>query len=182
MNDENARLLAERIQEITPETLDRLNRFSMSRLLALHLPLLFVEDLPQDAIKDILERKRNPQPADLASSKAFENYIRGIISSKAWQMTKRTKFESAHSAPQIDTTIPANTNSPARAAEQADLKETLFALLKKRMARSDTATAEEWQATFEHADRIPVVNGKRKSTWRLRKIAREIASELQLKE
>jgi hypothetical protein len=178
MEDQLAMLRAERLQGITPETLDRLNRFSHGRLLFFHLPMLFVEDLPQEAIQDILLRERKPTADQLATAEAFESYIRSIISSKAEAMSRRLRFEEL---PERDTMAMATpTPSPAQAAHQSDLKETFFKLLKKQVAPSDCPTVDEWHEIFDHTDRIPVVNGKRKSTWRIRNLARKIATRLKL--
>jgi len=181
MEDQLARLKAERLQEITPETLDRLNRFAQRRLLSYHLPLLFVEDLPQESIQDVIAGEdRHPTPENLANAAAFENYLRGIINSKVWAMSRRIRFEAMGPLPERGPAAQVVAPTPAQAAHQSDLKETLFKLLKKEVAPSDRPTVEEWHKTFDHTDRIPVVNGRRKSTWRVRQLARKVAAKLNL--
>jgi len=178
MEDELARLKAERLQSINPEMLTRLNRFSLGRLMALHLPELFAEDLPQAAIQDILLERRKPTAEKLTTPEDWENYLRSIINSKAEAMARRIRFEAL---PANDTLPSTSTPSPAQAAHQADLKETFFKLLKRQVAPSDQPTVAEWEATFEHTDRIPVINGRRKSTWRVRNLARKAVARLKLK-
>ena len=176
MEDELATLKAERLQSINPEMLTRLNRFSLGRLMALHLPELFAEDLPQTAIQDILLGRRKPTAEELTTEK-WENYLRSIINSKAEAMARRIRFEEL---PANDTLPSTSTPSPVEAAHQADLKETFFKLLKRQVAQSDQPTVAEWEATFEHTDRIPVINGRRKSTWRVRELARKVVAKLKL--
>ena len=48
------------------------------------------------------------------------------------------------------------------------------------MAPSDQPTLAKWEETLERTDRIPVIDGGRKSTWRIRKLARKIMSKLKL--
>lgn len=181
MEDQLARLKAERLQEITSETLDRLNRFAQRRLLSYHLPLLFVEDLPQESIQDVIAGEdRHPTAENLANAAAFENYLRGIINSKVWAMSRRIRFEAMEPLPERGPAAKVVAPTPAQAAHQSDLKETLFKLLKKEVAPSDRPTVEEWHKTFDHTDRIPVVNGRRKSTWRVRQLARKVAAKLNL--
>ena len=181
MEDQLATLKAERLQEMTPETLNRLNRFAQRRLLSYYLPLLFVEDLPQDSIQDVIAGEdRHPTAENLANAAAFENYLRGIINSKVWGMSRRIRFEAMEPLPEHGPAAKIVAPTPAQAAHQSDLKETLFKLLKKQASPRDLPTVEEWHETFDHTDRIPVVNGNRKATWRVRKIARKVATKLAL--
>jgi len=180
MEDQLASLKAERLQEITQETLDRLNRFTRRRLLFYHLPLLFVEDLPQESIHDVIGEKRHPLPENLADAKAFENYLRGVINSKMWAMSRRVRFEALEPILEHGTAAMVIAPNPAQTAHQSDLKETLFKLLKKQVSPRDLPTVEEWRETFDHTDRIPVVKSNRKATWRVRKIARKVATKLEL--
>jgi hypothetical protein len=177
MEDELATLRAERLQSITREMLDRLNHFSLGRLIALYLPELFIEDLPQAAIRDILRKKRKPKAKNLASAEAWEDYLRSIINSKAEAMARRIRFEAL---PEDDTLSSPSAPNPVEEVNQADLKKTFFKLLKKTVAPSDQSTVEKWEETFEHTDRIPVLNGKRKSTWRVRNHARKVVVKLKL--
>jgi DNA-directed RNA polymerase specialized sigma24 family protein len=177
MEDELAKLKAERLQSITREMLDRLNRFSLGRLIALHLPELFAEDLPQEAIKAILRKRRKPKPKNLATPDAWEDYLRSIISSKAEAMTRRIRFDPL---PENDALPSPSAPNPVQQAHQSDLKETFFKLLKRQVAPSDQPTVARWEETFEHTDRIPVLNGRRKSTWRVRNHARKVVAKLKL--
>jgi hypothetical protein len=114
----------------------------------------------------------------LATPESWEDYLRSIINSKAEAMSRRIRFEPM---PERDT-IPSSTMpSPAQVTHQADLKETFFKLLKKRVAPSDQPTVAEWEAAFEHTERIPVLGGHRKSTWRVRNQARKVAGKLKLR-
>jgi len=177
MEDELAKLKAERLQSVTREMIDRLNRFSLGRLIFFHLPELFAEDLPQAAIQGILRKRWKPKAKNLATEEEWEDYLRSIINSKAEAMARRIRFEAL---PDNDALPSPSTPNPVEAANQADLKKTFFNLLKSQVAPSDQPTVAEWEETFEHTDRIPVLNGRRKSTWRVRNHARKIVSKLKL--
>jgi hypothetical protein len=177
MEDELATLRAERLHAVTREMLDRLSRFSLGRLIALKLPELFADDLPQEAIKDILQGRRKPEAENLATLEAWEDYLRSIINSKTSAMARRIRFDPL---PENDTLPSSSAPNPVQEANQSDLKETFFKLLKQRVAPTDRPTVARWEETFEHTDRIPVLNGKRKSTWRVRNHARKVVGKLKL--
>jgi len=95
-------------------------------------------------------------------------------------MSRRIRFEALEPIPEHCPPATVVTPTPAQTAHQSELKETLFKLLRNQASPRDLPTVEEWHKTFDHTDRIPLLNGNRKATWRVRKIARKAAAKLEL--
>ncbi len=139
------------------------------------LPQLFMEVLPQASIEDLLAGRRRPRLEDLSDQDAFEDYLRGIISSKAEARSRQVRCEAR---PEQDTIASSDSPCPSHSAHQADLKAAFFTLLRKKTALRDQATVADWEDTFEDTDSAPVFEGDRKSTRRVRRAARRVVREL----
>ena len=166
----------QRVDSITPEMLRRLTDFAYCRLIANELPTSFAEDLPQVAVHSLLNNNRNPRPEDLATDEAFENYLRGIISSKAEAMRHRTKFEPLpeFEKPELHKDLAISTDDPASNVAEAELKAILFRELRKWASPRHLPTIAEWEKVYDHSDRIPAIKGRRKYVFEIRHQAQKI--------
>ena len=129
-------------------------------------------DLYQQAVYAILHG-RNPNSADLADRDAFLNYIRGAINSvvEGWARTFRREGKKNCSLDLIPELVaPVDTN-----VEFSDLKEQLFARLRRRAPARLLPTIDAWEKAPD--GRIPCVTS-RKHVFAVRQMAQRIAVEL----
>ena len=172
----------QRVDSITPEMLRRLTDFAFCKLLKVGLPTFFAEDMPQIAVHSVLNDDRNPRTKDLVTDEAFENYLRGIISSKIEAMTHRTKYQPL---PEIETQelqqdSDITQDNPASNVAEAELKSILFRQLRKWASPRHIPTITEWEKVYDYSDRIPAINGHRKYVFEIRQQARKILQQLGL--
>jgi hypothetical protein len=122
---------------------------------------------------------RKPRLVDLQDKAAFVNYLRGAVSSIAYNTTRTSEFRVSHK-PWYDemTGVPEDDeDSPARAAEWADLISQLFPRLRAQAPRRLIPTINKWEPVFRHSDRIPAP-GHRRYVREVRDLAQKILSAL----
>ena len=158
-----------------------MTHFAERRLAHFGLDLQSSNDLVQQAIFAILRGisgngGRNPNPADLENRAAFQNYLRGVISSVAegWARTHRREGKNTYAFDLIQEsfTDPVNTQENL---EFSDLKTELFSRLRERAPDRLLPTIDAWEKMPD--GRIPCITS-RKHVCSVRQLAKEIVLEL----
>ena len=180
---ELARLCKARLGEITDADIAALTEFAERRLVEIGVPPSCGEDVTQRALYAVLpglekdQGGRKPRLVDVNDKTAFLNYLRGIVSSLLYSMTRTRGFRITQ---QWDDSVPspdAGRPSPTNEAALRDLSEQLFRRLRARAPRRLLPTINAWEAVFLSSDRIPA-RGHRKYVREVKKLAQEVLSEL----
>ena len=182
-SSERRQLCEARLAELTPMEITGLTEFAESRLVTFGFPPSHGQDISQQALVAVLngletdQGGRIPRPVDLQHKVAFLNYLRGVISSLVWNMTRRAEFR-AH--PQwidaLGLTQDSGGANPANEACIKDLEEQLFQRLQDRAPARLQSDISAWKRVFPYADRVPA--RQRKNAYEIRILAREILQEL----
>ena len=183
-NRELAALCHIRLAEITDADSAALTQFAKCRLMAVGIASSYGEDVAQRAFQAVLEgleirrHGRRPRLLDIESKAAFQNYMRGVISSTIGVMMRKRGFRSEHL--QWDDNIhPRAPGGRASACEleMRDLREQLFIRLRARAPRRLLRTIDAWESVFLYSDRIPA-RGHRIYVSEVRNLAKEVIREL----
>jgi hypothetical protein len=177
-------LCRSRLAEITEADTNALTQFAECRLVAVGAPPSCGEDVTQRAFAALLmgletdQGGRRPRLVDINDKPAFLNYMRGIISSLVYSMTRTTWFRVEAQIAGRESDLPdLDQQTPAQHAELRDLGEKLFPRLRARAPKRLLPTIEAWKAVFLESDRIPV-QGQRKYAHEIRILARKIVTEI----
>jgi hypothetical protein len=173
-----------RMAEVTGADRSALLHFAECRLMQMGVQSSYGEDVTQRAFEVVMlglrlkDSGRKPRMQDVTDMPAFLNYMRGVISSLLYALTKNKEFRASHNLSVSLTTVPANEcYSPAQQAELTDLRDELFLRLRSRAPLRLHKTIDAWEAVFIHSDRIPEP-GLRKYSRELRMLAKEVFVEL----
>jgi len=183
-NRELAALCQMRLTEITDADSAALTQFAECRLMAVGVASSYGEDVTQRAFQAVLEgleirrHGRRPRLQDIESKSAFQNYMRGVISSTIGVMTRKRGFRSEHLQwdDNIHTMVPGG-RSPTVEAVMRNLQEELFPRLRARAPRRLLPTIAAWESVFLYSDRIPAI-GQRKYVREVQKLAQEVITDL----
>jgi hypothetical protein len=180
---ELARLCKARLGEITDADIAALSEFAERRLVELGVPPSCGEDVTQRALHAVLygmekdRGGRKPRLVDVNDKTAFLNYLRGIVSSLLYSMTRTRGFRTTQQWDDSGPSPDAGRPSPANEAGLRDLGEQLFRRLRARAPRRLFPTINAWEAVFLSSDRIPA-RGHRKYVREVKKLAQEVLLEL----
>ncbi len=173
-----------RLGEITEADCADLTEFAECRLVAVGAPPACGEDVTQRAFHAVLvgletdQGGRKPRLVDITDKPTFLNYMRGVISSLVYAMTRKRRFNTGHEAWDENTASPdAGRDSPAQQAAFRDLGQELFPRLRSRAPRRLLPTIQAWESVFLHSDRIPA-KGHRKYVREVRDLAQTVLEEL----
>ena len=173
-----------RLAEITEADTNALTQFAECRLVAVGAPPSCGEDVTQRAFQALLmgletdRGGRRPRLVDINNKPDFLNYMRGIISSLVYSMTRTTWFRVEAQIAGRDSDLPdLEKPTPAEHAELRDLGDELFPRLRARAPRRLLPTIEAWKDVFLESDRIPS-QGQRKYAHEVRVLARKILKEV----
>jgi len=177
-------LCGARLGEITEADCASLTEFAECRLATVGAPPAWGEDVTQRAFQNILigmetdQGGRKPRLMDLNDKPAFLNYMRGVISSLVYSMTRKRRFHVGNE--QWDDNIASGEvrgASPANQVALRDFGEQLFPRLRSRAPRRLLPTIAAWEAVFLESDRIPA-RGHRKYVREVRDLAQTVLEEL----
>jgi len=173
-----------RMADITGADRRSLLHFAECRLMRMGIESSYGEDVTQRAFEVVMiglrskESGRKPRLQDVRNLPAFLNYMRGVISSLLYALTKNKEFQASQYLLISLTTLPANeSSSPALQAELTDLRDEMFLRLRSRAPLRLRETIDAWEAVFIYSDRIPAP-GSRKYIRELRMLAKEVLVEL----
>ena len=174
-----------RLGEITEADCADLTDFAERRLVAAGAPPSCGEDVTHRAFHAVLmgletdQGGRKPRLVDINDKPAFLNYLRGIISSLVYAMTrKRRHYHVKHEKWDDNIAVPnAVAHSPAKEAALRDLGEQLFPRLRSQAPRRLLPTIAAWESVFLESDRIPA-RGHRKYVREVRDLAKRVLTEL----
>ena len=123
---------------------------------------------------------RRPRLVDLDNKPEFLNYLRGIISSLIYGMTRKSGFGAEcmlHEDDEERAALMNDGGASAQDAEWNDLRDQLFPRLRAQAPKRLLPTIDAWEAVFIHSDRIPAPK-KRKYAWEIRNLAQKVLSEV----
>lgn len=173
-----------RLAEITDADAGALTEFAECRLVALGAPPSYGEDIMQRAFHAVLmgletdQPGRRPRLSDVADKPSFLNYMRGVISSLVYALTRKSSFRQEVGEWDDNSLPPGETASTSTMAlEMRDLRAELFPRLRARAPSRLLATIDAWEGEFLHSDRIPA-RGHRKHVGEVKELARDVLSEL----
>ncbi len=173
-----------RLREIIEADCADLTDFAECRLVAAGAPPACGEDVTQRAFHAVLmgletdQGGRKPRLVDISDKPTFLNYMRGVISSLVYAMTRKRGFHARHAT--WDDNIgsaDAGPRSPAKEAGLRDLSAQLFPRLRSRAPRRLLPTIAAWESVFLESDRIPA-RGHRKYVREVRELAKRVLVEL----
>lgn len=174
-----------RLDELDGQDITTLTRFAEYKLVVIGLPVSFGEDLAAQALAFCVRglesdqaESRRPRLEDLESKQTLLAWLRGVIASLVESMSSQRQYRAEHltwdEALGVEQTEP----TPAQAAELSDLQQALFVQLRERSPRMHQPTIDAWEQVFASTAYVPDVNGRRKYVHMVRKLAREVVSEL----
>ena len=173
-----------RLGEITEADCASLTEFAECRLVAAGGPPAWGEDVTQRAFQKVLigvetdQGGRKPRLVDINDKPAFLNYMRGVISSLVYSMTRKRRFHVGNEQWDDNIASPeADPDSPANQAGLRDLGELLFPRLRSRAPRRLLPTIAAWESVFLESDRIPA-RGHRKYVREVRDLTQKVLLEL----
>ena len=173
-----------RLSEITKADCAALTEFAECRLVATGAPPSCGEDVTQRAFHAVLlgletdQGGRKPRLVDIGDKPTFLNYMRGVISSLVYAMTRQRRFRVNHEEWDDNIAAPnAGAHSPAEQAAFRYLGEQLFPRLRSQAPRRLLPTIAAWESVFLESDRIPA-RGHRKYVREVRDLAKRALSEL----
>ena len=173
-----------RLGEITRADCADLTDFAECRLVAAGAPPACGEDVTQRAFHAVLigletdQGGRKPRLVDINDKPAFMNYMRGVISSLVYAMTRKRRIQVGHATWDDNIGLPdAGPHSPANEAGLRDLGAQLFPRLRSRAPRRLLPTIAAWESVFLESDRIPA-RGHRKYVREVRDLAKKVLTEL----
>jgi hypothetical protein len=174
------KLCQARIDAITEAEYRSLWRFADDRLTCIGLPPTDALDMVNQAIYLVEQGMlngdgRKPTRKDVVSEKAFHDYMTGTINSLINAESRKRK----HRGTLTDAEWENLQGKSELACEQAcrnDIKAQLFVKLRQEAAPHLHPTIDAYEQIFDHCDRIPTVNGKRKYAHEVRRMARKIVS------
>jgi hypothetical protein len=171
------------LQSITTKELAKLTRFAERRLTHFGANIEDANDLFQQAIYAILHGingrgGRIPRPTDLANRDAFQNYLRGAISSIAegWSRIHHRVAKRTSSLTTLEPVLFGSANTGDN-VEFADLIAQLFSQLRKRAQPHLLPTIDAWEKAPDGC--IPCVTSH-KHVYCVRRLAQQIAVRLEL--
>jgi hypothetical protein len=174
----------------------QLERFADHRLASLNLHSAAGADLFHEAVQSVLTglhqgpEGRHPRSKDLADLATFVEYFRNAIKSVVKGVARR---ENRHAWVQLDACVPGSPNSsedvvpelqvpapvgPDQDAAIADLGAELFRRLRTRAPEHLRPLIEAWETDFVWADAIPLSGAHRQYRAELRRLARQILTEI----
>ncbi len=173
-----------RLGEITEADCADLTEFAECRLVAVGAPPSCGEDVTQRAFHAVLvgletdQGGRKPRLVDINDKPAFLNYMRGVISSLVYAVTRKRRFHAGYETWEQNTSVQdSERDSPAQPAAFQDLGQQLFPRLKSRAPGRLLPTIQAWESVFLHSDRIPA-KGHRKYVREVRDLAKTVLEEL----
>lgn len=173
-----------RLAEITDADTNALTQFAESRLAADGASRSYGEDAVQRAFQVVLrgletdQGGRRPRLVDINDKPAFLNYMRGVISSVVYKMTRSRGFQVGQECMADNTNSPdLEGRSPAQQAELKDLSAQLFPRLRARAPRHLLPTIDAWERVFLESDRIPPL-GRRAHVREVRDLAQQVLTEI----
>jgi hypothetical protein len=171
----------------------RLEIYAEQRLHRLHLYTVSGGDLLNEAICSVLtglddsEQGRHPRKEDLDDLSAFENYLANVIKSVASSARRRenrrsnaqqglernlVNFSSGFAS------VIESPDRPDRHLENLDFQNEFFSQLKLRTSGRLKKLATRWQRESHSTDAIPLKGDHRQYRADLRRIARQVISEI----
>ncbi len=182
---ELAVLCETRLREFTKADSADLTEFAECRLVVNGISPTNGEDLTQRAIQLVLQGLemdkggRRPRLVDVTDKPAFLNYLRGIISSLVYGMTRKSGFGTrCIRLEDVDTAeAPHDNGASVRDVELGDLRDQLFPRLRARAPARLHPTINAWEAVFTQTDRIPAPVQRRHAR-EVQDLARKVLTEL----
>ena len=182
---ELAALCETRLREFTRADSADLAEFAECRLIVNGISPTNGEDVTQRALQLVLQGLetdqggRRPRLVDLTDKPAFLNYLRGIISSLVYGMTRKSGFGAQCIWLEDDDTAEANHDNGAsvRNMELSDLRDQLFPRLRARAPARLHPTINAWEAVFTQTDSIPAPV-RRKHVREVKDLAKKVLTEL----
>ncbi|HWQ93099.1 MAG TPA: hypothetical protein VN673_15600 [Clostridia bacterium] len=175
-----------RLREFTAADSADLSEFAECRLIVNGISPTNGEDVSQRALQLVLQGLesdrggRRPRLVDLTDKSAFLNYLRGIISSLVYGMTRKSGFgadctlDEDHEE-QAD--FVHDHGAAAKALEWNDLRDQMFPRLRARAAVRLLPTIDAWEKVFTESDRIPAPV-RREHVREVKDLARKVLTEL----
>jgi hypothetical protein len=192
LNSEQASQIEMRLSRLA-ENNSRLRQFAEGRFARLGATTALGEDAVQRAFQSVLQglesldEGRRPSPKDVATSENFEKYMYSVIASVCDAMSRQREFRCIHVPIReerednlgehergVAIASPENVRSEA---QMADLKQTLFPLLRAQAHWTLRPTIDAWEEVFCESDRIPAA-GHRKYVGQVRQLAQKIVNDL----
>jgi hypothetical protein len=159
-----------RLDELDGRDITTLTQFAEFKLVAVGLPASFGEDLAAQSLRPRLE--------DLENKQSLLNWLRGVIASLVESMSSQRQYRAEHLAWDEALGVEQTEPTPAQAAEASDLQRALFLRLRERSPQMHQSTIDAWEQVFTATAYVPDVNGRRKYVHMVRKLAREVVTEL----
>jgi hypothetical protein len=176
---------------MSEETKKQLSNFAAMLLAKWHLSGSSGSDLLHDAIRAVLaglrpgRYGRHPQWKDLANDAAFSFYLRGVIASLVEAKTRRREHQHCHLSIQesygnndAEHVMTIAAASPEEDVAFRDLRSELFARLATRCPARLQPMLRKWEQVSAWSSKIPVEGFQRRDRVELRRLAKEICSEL----
>lgn len=174
-----------RLNEIEEADRANLQEYAECRLVVLGASPRYGEDVTQRAFQLVLQGLemgqdgRKPRMTDVVNKPAFLNYLRGVISSVAYGIIRKSGFRAEHKPWDDDrpgTAAPGN--SPEQNAELNEFRYQFFQRLRKRAPERLLSTIDAWESVFTETDRIPAPS-RREYVAEVRNLAKEVISEIE---
>jgi DNA-directed RNA polymerase specialized sigma24 family protein len=193
LTPEQASQIQQRLSSLAENDCTKLRQFAERRLARLGASTSLAEDVVQRAFQTVLiglesaDEGRRPAPKDVATPENFEKYMFSVIASVCDAMLRKREFQCIHLPIREERedlgehergVAIASPESVRVQAHVADLKQTLFPLLRSRAHWTLIPTIAAWEDVFEHSDRIPAAGRHRKYVGEVRKLAAEIVNDL----
>ncbi len=175
-----------RLREFTAADSADLSEFAECRLIVNGISPTNGEDVTQRALQLVLQGLetdkggRRPRLVDLTDKSAFLNYLRGVISSVVYGMTRKSGFGADCTFDEDDEELNEfvhDSGTGARTLELNDLRDQLFPRLRARAPKRLLPTLEAWEPVFTQSDRIPA-RGQRSYVREIRALTKDVLSEI----
>jgi hypothetical protein len=176
---------------MSDETKKQLADFAAMLLAKWHMSALSGRDLLHDAIQAVLvgsgsgRHGRHPLRKDLANDEAFSLYLRGVIGSLVEARTRRREYKHRHlpfqeRSGEYDTEQVMTITSPSPEEDIVfrDLNGELFARLAARCPARLQPMLRQWEQVSAWSTNIPVEGFRWRDRMELRRLAKEVCSEL----
>jgi hypothetical protein len=174
-----------RLDELDGRDITTLTQFAEYKLVVVGLPASFGEDLAAQALAFCVRglesdqaQSRRPHLENLESKQSLLAWLRGVIASLVESMSSQRQYRAEHLAWDEALGVEQTEPTPAQAAEVSDLQRALFARLRERSPQMHQSTIDAWDQVFTGTAYVPDVNGRRKYVHIVRKLAREVVTEL----
>ncbi len=162
-NEAHRALCEVRLGELSPVDITNLTKFAERRLVAMGLNPATGADVCQQGLAAILrglesdQGGRMPRLVDLENKDTFLNFVRGVVSSAVFSMSRKQRFKPVVEPWNDNSGMTAREtpNLPSKLAELNDLKDLLFPRLRARAPSRLKRTIDAWESVFTESDRIP---------------------------